>query len=204
MHKFFKKNGMVVGGGAIQGIGMGLFLFPHAIPSGGAGGLAVILSHWFHFNMGFSLWLVNFSMLVVAIKYLGSRSTLWTMVSITITSVSIYTVQHYIPLPTRNPWIDLIIGSLFLGVGVGMLLKEKVSNGGVGVIALVISNKRDILPGKPLFLINCLIFLLTASIINWNIIFQALLSQWIATRVVDYICKKDFYEVYTLDWRRKS
>jgi uncharacterized membrane-anchored protein YitT (DUF2179 family) len=204
MYNFIKKNGMVVGGGAIQGIGMGLFLFPHAIPSGGAGGLAVILNHWFHFNMGFSLWLVNFSMLVVAIKFLGTRSTLWTMVSITITSASIYTVQHYIPLPTRNPWIDLVIGSLFLGVGVGMLLKEKVSNGGVGVIALVISNKRDILPGKPLFLINCLIFLLTASIINWNIIFQALLSQWIATRVVDYICKKDFYEVYTLDWRRKS
>jgi uncharacterized membrane-anchored protein YitT (DUF2179 family) len=204
MYNFIKKNGMVVGGGAIQGIGMGLFLFPHAIPSGGAGGLAVILNHWFHFNMGFSLWLVNFSMLVVAIKYLGSRSTLWTMLSITITSASIYTVQHYIPLPSRNPWIDLVIGSLFLGVGVGMLLKEKVSNGGVGVIALVISNKRDILPGKPLFLINCLIFLLTASIINWNIIFQALLSQWIATRVVDYICKKDFYEVYTLDWRRKS
>ncbi|WP_456277979.1 YitT family protein [Bacillus sp. AK128] len=203
MFNFLKKNSIVIGGGAIQGAGMGLFLFPHAIPSGGAGGLAVILNHWFHLDMGFALWLVNFSMLAVAVKYLGGKSTLWTMVSISITSASIFAVQHYIPLPNQNPWVDLVIGSLLLGIGVGMLLKEKVSNGGIGVIALVISNKREILPGKPLFLINCLIFLLTASIIKWDIIFQALLSQWIATRVVDYICNKDSLEVYTIDWRKK-
>jgi uncharacterized membrane-anchored protein YitT (DUF2179 family) len=204
MYNFFRKNGIVLAGGAIQGFGMGMFLFPHAIPSGGAGGLAVILNHWFHLNMGFCLWLVNFSMLVIAVKYLGNRCTLWTMLAITITSASVYIVQYYIPLPIRNPWFDLVIGSLFLGIGVGILLKQGVSNGGFGVIALVISTKRSILPGKPLFWMNCSIFILTASIIKWDLILQALLSQWISTRMIDFICNKDFRQSYTLDWRKKN
>ena len=47
MNRFLRKNGLVIAGGTIQGLGMGLFLFPHAIPSGGAGGLAVLLNHFF-------------------------------------------------------------------------------------------------------------------------------------------------------------
>jgi uncharacterized membrane-anchored protein YitT (DUF2179 family) len=203
VYNFLRKNGLVIGGGVLQGIGMGLFLFPHSIPSGGAGGLAVILNHWFHLNMGFALWLVNFSMLVVAVKYLGSRCTLWTMLAITITSTSIYLSQQYIGLPNNNPWFDLILGSIFLGSGVGLLLREGVSNGGIGVVALVISIKRNILPGRPLFWINCSIFLLTASIVKWEIIFLALLSQWISTKVVDIICHYQYYQSYTLDWRKK-
>ncbi|RFU71217.1 YitT family protein [Peribacillus saganii] len=203
MWKFWRKNGLVIAGATIQGFGMGVFLFPHAIPSGGAGGMSVLLNYWFHVPIGFALWLVNFSMLLLAMKYLGNRSTLWTMLSITVTSLSIFAFQQTIHVPARNVWIDLAIGSIFLGTGVGILLREGVSNGGVGVIALIIANSRNILPGKPLFLINGCIFILTASVIKWEIIIQALLSQWISTIIVDLICKINFYQSYTLGWRKK-
>ncbi|MED4474462.1 hypothetical protein [Oceanobacillus caeni] len=32
MNSFMLKFGLVVAGGAIQGLGMGVFLFPHSIP----------------------------------------------------------------------------------------------------------------------------------------------------------------------------
>jgi uncharacterized membrane-anchored protein YitT (DUF2179 family) len=63
--------------------------------------------------------------------------------------------------------------------------------------------KRNSLPGRPLFWINCSIFLLTASIIKWEIIFQALFSQWVSTKMVDVIFNFQYYEAYTLDWRKK-
>jgi uncharacterized membrane-anchored protein YitT (DUF2179 family) len=203
MWKFWRKNGLVIAGGSIQGFGMGMFLFPHAIPSGGAGGLAVLINHFFYMNMGLALWLVNFSMLLLAIKFLGNRATLWTMVSMTVTSVSIYAFQESIYVPESSVWFDMVVGSIFLGIGVGLLLREGVSNGGVGVIALIISNSRNIFPGKPLFLINGCIFILTASIIDWEIIIQAIISQSISTFVVDFICKINFYQSYTLGWKKK-
>ncbi|PLT27634.1 YitT family protein [Peribacillus deserti] len=203
MRGFWRKGGLVIAGAGIQGFGMGVFLFPHSIPSGGAGGLAVLINYWFNLNIGFSLWLVNFLMLALAIKYLGNRSTAWTIASITITSLSIYAFQHLIDVPQRNVLIDLALGSIFLGIGVGLLLREGVSNGGVGVIALIISNSRNTLPGKPLFLINGCIFILTASIIAWEIILQALLSQYISTVIVDLLGRANPGQSYSIGWRKK-
>lgn len=203
MKEFFRKYGFVMAGGTIQGIGMGLFLFPHSIPSGGAGGLAVLINHFFYIDMGLALWIVNFSMLVLGIKYLGNASALWTMLAITVTSCTVIFIENSFLTPLGNVWVDLVLGSVFLGIGVGILLRDSVSNGGVGVIALIIATKRETLPGRPLFWINTSIFLLTASIISWDLIVQALISQWISTKIVDIVYNYNYYEAYTFGWRKK-
>ncbi|WP_409298361.1 YitT family protein [Peribacillus sp. SCS-26] len=200
----WRKGCVVAAGAVIQGFGMGVFLFPHAIPSGGAGGLAVIINYWFTVNIGAALWLVNFLMMMLAVRFLGGRSTAWTILSISGTSCAIFIFQALVDIPERNLIADLLLGSVFLGIGVGLLLREGVSNGGVGVIALIISNSRNTLPGKPLFLINGFIFLLTASIIKWEIIIQALASQYISTLIVDFLGKIDPGQAYSLTWRRKK
>src|SRR5699024_178045 len=187
MKQFILKSGLVVFGGVFQGFGMGVFLFPQSIPSGGAGGLAILLNHWLPISMGPALWIVNFSLLLLGINYLGKRFGLWTLIGITITSVSIHFFEQYIIIVHRSIGYDLIIGSVFIGTGIGLLMRTGVSNGGVGVLAFMISHQRNILPGKPLFLINCSIFFITAVIISWKIFFLALISQWISTRVVDFI-----------------
>jgi uncharacterized membrane-anchored protein YitT (DUF2179 family) len=203
MRAFFKTNGLVIAGGTIQGLGMGLFLFPHAIPSGGAGGIAVLLNYFFYLDMGIALWIVNFSMLAIATKYLGNKCALWTMFAITVTSFTVTFCENYYLTPLRNEWVDLVIGSVLLGIGIGLLLREGVSNGGVGVIALIIARKRNSLPGTFLFWINCSIFVLTGFVISWEIIVQALISQWISTKMVDIVYYYNFNQAYTLSWRKK-
>ncbi|WP_226034810.1 YitT family protein [Aquibacillus saliphilus] len=205
MRKILRSYLIITCGSFIQGMAMALFLFPHAIPSGGAGGIAVLLNYWFSIPLSFALWLVNFSLLVLAIKWLGNASTIGTMFTITITSISLHVFSMDVFTHRENVWVDLIIGSIILGTGVGILLRQKVSNGGMGVIALIISNYRSIPPGKPLLLLNGFIFLLTASIIAWEIVIQALLSQWISTRIVDFVynLKRNLYTVPSMIWRKK-
>lgn len=203
MNSFGKKFGLVLLGGFTQGIGMGIFLFPHSIPSGGVGGLAIILQHLFHLNIGLALWLVNFSLILIGVKLLGKRFAVWTVFGITIASLSIELFDTIIVIQQRNVIYDLLVGSVFLGTGIGLLMRQGVSNGGVGVIALIISTRRNILPGKPLLIINGFIFILTGILIHWKIIILALISQWIASTVVDLICRITFYESYTLGWRKK-
>lgn len=198
------KGSLVLLGGTIQGLGMGLFLFPHFIPSGGAGGIAVLLHHWFNLSMGPSFWVVNFSLLMLSVKFLGKKFAVWTIIGITMTSLSINFFENNFPMIHRNLYYDLIVGSVFLGTGIGVLMRQGVSNGGVGVIAFMISHGRNILPGKPLFILNCSIFFITAAIISWKIFFLALISQLISTTLVDFICRIDIYQSYTLGWRKKT
>lgn len=187
MKRTIVKGGLVLIGAILQGFGMGIFLFPHAIPSGGAGGMAILINFWLNIRMGPALWIVNFSFLLLGVKYLGKRFALWTFIGITMTSFAIHFFESHIMILNRHILYDLVIGSIFLGTGIGTLMRVGVSNGGVGILAFMISHKRSSLPGKPLLIINCTIFLMTAAIISWKIFFLALLSQWISTTVIDFV-----------------
>ncbi|MFZ3578476.1 YitT family protein [Virgibacillus sp. DJP39] len=204
MNQFIMKNGLVLFGGAMQGLGMGLFLFPQSIPSGGAGGIAILLHYWLEIGMGPALWIVNSVMLLFGVKILGKRFAVWTFAGITMTSLSVDFFQANLSVTNRNLYIDLVVGSILLGIGIGILMRQGVSNGGFGVIAIIISNGRNILPGKPLFILNSLIFVVTAAVISWEIILLALISQWISTTVVDFICRIEFIPSYKLSWRKKT
>ncbi|WP_088035522.1 YitT family protein [Evansella clarkii] len=202
---------LVTCGAAIQGFAMAMFLFPNSIPSGGAGGLAVLLNYWFNIPLSFALWFVNFSLLVVAVYWLGNASAIGTMYGISITSLSIHFFTVTLPMPTMNLWFELIIGSVILGFGIGILLRQGVSNGGMGVIALLFSKYRNIPPGRPLLLLNGAIFILTASVIDWIIILLAITSQWISTHIVDIVFKIEVHPRIrkvthlpsSMAWRRK-
>ncbi|MDC3416252.1 YitT family protein [Aquibacillus salsiterrae] len=178
---------MITCGGFIQGMAMAVFLFPHSIPSGGSAGIAVLLNYWFEIPLSFALWFVNFSLLVAAIFWLGNKSAIGTMYAITVTSISVQLFESTATYPNSNVWIDLVVGSVILGIGVGLLLRQQVSNGGMGVLALIIAKYRATSPGKPLLLLNGSVFILTGSIIFWGIVIQAVISQFISTRLVDFI-----------------
>lgn len=166
---------------------MGCFLFPHFIPSGGAGGITVLLNYWFALPMSIGLFIINASMLLIAVHYLGTSSAIGTLVGITGTSIAVNLFEVYVPFSFQNVWIDLFIGSATLGIGVGLLLRQGVSHGGIGILALIISKLRKIPPGKPLFLINGVIFIIISYIISWQIVVQAIICQWFSTKVIDWI-----------------
>ncbi len=182
-----KLTFMIVIGGVLQGLGMSLFLFPHDIPTGGAAGIAVLLHYLFHIPHGFSVWAVNVSMLFTALKWLEMRTFTGTLASITVTSVSVLIFDAVFPDITSNLWLDLASGAMLLGLGIGLLYKYKISNGGFGALALMISIYRGGNPGTILLIMNCIIFMVTASIIAWGIVIQALICQVISTRVIDFI-----------------
>lgn len=114
------------------------------------------------------------------------RTFTGTLASITVTSVSVLIFDVVFPDITSNLWLDLASGAVLLGLGIGLLYKYKISNGGFGALALMISIYRGGNPGTILLIMNCIIFMVTASIIA-RIVIQAPICQVISTRVIDFI-----------------
>ena len=182
-----RKYILVTIGAVIQGFAMGVFLFPNYIPSGGAGGFTVLLNYWFGIPLSLALWIMNASMLLFALHYLGGKSTIGTLYGITVTSISVNLFEVSLDSPFSYVSLDLLFGSVFLGIGIAVLLRQGVSNGGVGVIALIIAKYKKINPGKSLFWINGVIFVITGYVIVWEIIIQALICQWVSTTIVRWL-----------------
>lgn len=192
-------------GATLQGFAMSIFLFPHSIPSGGAAGLAILLNHWFHLSLGFSLWLANIVFLLFAIKYFGFTWTFKTIISVATTSMTVgYLTAHY-PHPHVNIWICILFGSLFFGIGVGLLIRAGASSGGMVIPALMIANYKQWSPGKVMMGINMFIFLLTALVIDYNIVIYAIICQFFSTNIIDYIYELRLQRIrfLTADWRKR-
>lgn len=186
-------KGMILGFAAsIQGIAMATFLFPHFIPSGGAASVSVLLNYLVHIPFATTLWILNAALLIAAVKWLGKGNAIWTMYCVTITSGIVKFITPYVMVPVSNVILDLTIGSVLFGIGIGLLFRMGASSGGMDILALIISKLNGKPPGKTLFIINGSILLLTGVIVDWKIILYALLCQYIGTRMLDIIYKLEF------------
>jgi uncharacterized membrane-anchored protein YitT (DUF2179 family) len=192
-------------GGAIQGVAMSIFLFPHGVPSGGAAGLALILNHWLQLPIGFSLWLVNFLLLVLAIRNFGNWWTIRTMYSVTITSFTVSLTSTFTYIPHINLILDLLLGGVLFGIGVGILIRNGASSGGMVIPALLIATYKSYPPGKVMFWMNLSIFILTATIISIEIVLYAVFCQFLSTKVIDFIYQLKLNPMTSpqFGWRKK-
>ncbi|MEK4028015.1 MULTISPECIES: YitT family protein [Bacillaceae] len=192
-------------GAFLQGMAMSLFLFPHSIPSGGAAGLALLMNHWFHLPLGFSLWLANAAFLLFALNYFGFTWTFRTITSVAATSTTISILTYQIPHMHVHIFFDMLAGSIFFGIGVGILIRVGASSGGMVIPALMIASYKNWSPGKVMMGINLFIFLLTSLIIDYKIVIYAVVCQFLSTSLIDYIYEFRFQKVNVLspNWRRK-
>lgn len=192
-------------GATLQGMSMSLFLFPHSIPSGGAAGLAILMNHWFGLSLGFSLWLANIVFLLFALKYFGYTWTFRTILSVATTSTVVSIITTSVPHSHIHMWFDMIGGSIFFGIGVGLLIRAGASSGGMVIPALMIASYKKWSPGKVMMGINLLIFLLTALVIDYKIVLYAVICQFFSTNIIDFIYELRFRKLlfFTANWRRR-
>ncbi|WGG47742.1 YitT family protein [Rossellomorea sp. DA94] len=175
----------------IQGLAMAVFLFPHFIPSGGAASVSVLLNYLLHVPFAVTLWVMNAFLLGAAVKWLGKENAFWTMYCVTVTSVVVDAADPLMTGTVSFVFVDLLIGSILFGIGVGVLFRMGASSGGMDILALIISKLKGYSPGKTLFAINGSVLLLTGIVVDLKIILFAIACQFIATRILDIINKID-------------
>jgi len=172
---------------AIQGFAMATFLLPHFIPSGGAASVSVLFNYLLNIPFSVTLWVLNAGLLLAGGKWLGKSSVLWTLYCVSITSGVVDFFSLHVTHPISNVIIDLIIGSILVGLSLGILFRYGSSSGGMDILALIISKMTGAQPGKTLFYINGILLLLTGIVVDWKIIIYAVICQKIGTLMLDFI-----------------
>jgi uncharacterized membrane-anchored protein YitT (DUF2179 family) len=196
---------LLITGAVLQGLSMALFLFPHSIPSGGGAGLALLMNHWFGLPLGFALWLANAVFLLFALNYFGFRWVFRTILAVGITSLTVSFVTDHFPFEQTHLIPDMATGSILFGIGVGLLIRSGASSGGMVIPALMIANYRNWSPGRVMFGINMIIFLLTSIVIDYKIVIFAVICQFISTNIIDFIynLKLPRLRFLTANWRKR-
>lgn len=149
-------------------VGWSVFLVPNQLVGGGVSGLASVVQYATNgaIKMGYTYFVVNVVLLIIAMFILGNKFGFKTIYAIVIASVGLNVFQEIIPadicqtLAVENgKLMSSIMGGLMAGVGIGLCMSQGGSTGGTDIIALIVNKYRNVSPGKMILAMDVVIIL---------------------------------------------
>lgn len=158
------KDYLLIALGMIMyGIGWTVFLLPSDIPSGAVPGIASIIYWATGFPVQYTYLIINFSLLLIALKILGLKFCLKTIFAVFILTFILAVIQHLITgqLIHNEPFMSCVLGASFCGAGIGVAFSANGSTGGTDIIAAIVNKYRDISLGRVILI--CDVIIITSS-----------------------------------------
>ncbi len=184
----FKGFMMVMIGSILQAITINLFYHSSGLYSLGVTGLSMIASSTlegtgFDFGMSFWLLVLNFPLLILAIKKLGNRFTFYTIQSVVMVSLFVRVVPTEILMD--DILLNAIMGGLIYGVGITLTLKAGGSTGGTDILSLYYSFRGEMSIGQLALMMNAAIALLAGLQANIEIALYTVMASYITSSLID-------------------
>lgn len=146
--------------------GWSIFLIPNNLVGGGVTGIGSIIQYATGFNMGYSFFILNGILLIIAFFVMGTSfggKTIW---AIFLASVGLKLLPGFIPdtliqtLALDNgKLMCTIMGGITAGVGIGLSISQGGSTGGTDIIALIVCKYKPISPGKMILWMDAVIII---------------------------------------------
>ncbi|MCY8938673.1 YitT family protein [Peribacillus frigoritolerans] len=144
------------------GVGLNLFLIPTHLINGGIFGISLLIKYVWGIQVGHTLIMINIPIYLLSLLYDKSyffNAILGLVFTSTIIDwLTLLNGLVHLPIIT-----SAIIGGMTIGIGVGFMLRQHISPGGVDLLALLISKTTAINPGIIIFIIDS--FIVIAGII---------------------------------------
>ncbi len=156
--KQFKSYFIIALGLFIGSIGWAGFLIPSEIVGGGVTGIATIIYFVTGFKVGYSVFIINGLLLIMAMRVLGFGFGIKTIFATFVLSFFLTLLQSLITEPlVSDRFMCAIIGGIMAGASAGIILSQGGSTGGTDIIAMMINKYRNYSPGQLLLTLDLII-----------------------------------------------
>lgn len=213
--KYFLKDMATVGLGIIvYMIGFCFLIFPQRITTGGLGGLCNLIMLATGVDIAVPYNIINIGLLVLAFVLLDKNFFIKTLISIIILAFTI-TEMTSIAVPDQSieenfklmiladqPVVALILGSLFIGLGLGLVFSANGSTGGTDVIVAVISKYKRMTFGRIFMIVDGAI-VVASYFVNVYLAVNPMTPAVALEKVVYSIIQVVLVSI-TLDWYIRS
>lgn len=186
----FKKCTLIFLGAAICSFGIHNIHQRCNITEGGVIGLMLLIEHWFKISPAYITPVLDLLCYALAFQYLGRDFIKLSIVS-TLCVSAWYKVWEQLPflLPDLSayPLTAALMGGAFVGIGVGLIIRQGGSSGGDDALALTISHTTHWRLSRSYLFTDITVLLLSLSYIPvFNIIFS-LVTVTVSSYLIDWI-----------------
>lgn len=179
---------MIVLGGVIGGISFNVFLIPHKLLSGGVSGIALILKYLFDFNPGVLIFVLNIPIFIAGYKFVDREFILLSLIGMTAFSISIdmFSFLRNV-IYINDTLLSSLYGGALSGIGTGIVFRNRASQGGIDIIAVIVKKYFSMNIGSTSFMINLIIVAIASMFYGLNLAMYTLVSMYVTSTVMDKV-----------------
>ena len=205
---FVKDYVMITLGLFTYAFGFTAFILPEKIVIGSVTGLSSLIHYWLGWNVAVTYYVINIILLCIAFRSVGKQFVLRTIIGATISTICIGFLQPMFPTPIveGQPFMNVILGAVLCGLGLGVVFTHGGSTGGTDIIAAMVAKHSTISFGRTMMycdvLIICSSWLLFHSIdkIVYGLIFMVIYSV-AADRVINNTRQSVQFMIISKKWK---
>lgn len=177
-------------------IGFTCFMLPYQITTGGLAGVASIIFYATKIPVQYSYLTLNGILLIAAIKILGFRFCLKTIIAVLTLTFLLGFMQELVQdskgnLPRvlgNETFMACVIGGCLEGIGLAIVFLNNGSTGGTDIIAAIVNKYRDVTMGR--MLMYCDIIIVSSCYIvfhDWQKVVMGFSTLIISNLMLDYV-----------------
>ncbi|MEG0912023.1 MAG: YitT family protein [Oscillospiraceae bacterium] len=160
------------------------------ITEGGVLGMTLFLKHWFNISPSYSGFVMDMLCYLLGFKYLGKSFAKYSLVA-SLTFAASYRVWELFPplIPDMSeiPVLAAVVGALFVGIGVGLVVRIGGASGGDDALGLTISKKFGIPISRAYFFTDFVVLVLSISYIPISNILCSLITVTLSSFIIGKI-----------------
>lgn len=183
-----KRLFFIILGNSLCAIAFNVFFSQNKLLSGGIGGISLMLQYLKGIPSGVTMFVLNVPIFIIGYKMIDRNFAFYSLISTFIFSGLLTAFQGLSNIIIVNDiLVGAIAGGVLNGLGMGILFRNKASQGGLDIIAKILKKKYNLNISSGLMMINTVI--ITGSSILFGIIpaVYTLMSMYIGYQVVDRV-----------------
>ena len=183
-----RQSAMLLLGSVVYAVAIGLFLGPNNLAPGGVTGVAIILNYLFGVHTGTLLFLMNVPLMLIGIWKFGLKFFITTGSAILVSSLIINWLS-FIGAVTENPLLAAVAGGVLMGVGMGIIFRERATTGGADIIVRLLKLRFKHMRTGVIMLMTDAVVILAAAIVfkNIDLAIYAIIADFVLTKSFDLV-----------------
>ena len=162
------------------------FLVPNDVFDGGIVGVSMILAHYLPMRLGVLMVIINIPFLLIGLSKIGKRFLLKVSYAMVLFSLMTGVFEPLINA-TYDVFLGCIFGGIFLGAGVGLVLRGGGCLDGTEVVAIILNRRVQFSTGQIILIINIVIYTIAGALFGLDRGMYSLVMYFITSKVIDIV-----------------
>lgn len=176
----------IIVGSFLFAIGVNSFMIAGNLGEGGFIGISIILYYAFGLPTALTNLIMNFAILIVGFKFLGKRAMYYTIFTIPMTSLALWLTETW-QIQTDEILINTVFGGLFIGTGIGLIIRVGSTTAGTTILAKMANKFLDVNVSYALLFFDLIVITIGLTVMSIEQVLLTVIALYVATKVMDFI-----------------